>query len=190
MTLRRICTRLVLVGVLMALLPSDGWAGSTGKINGVVRDAEGGVLPGVNVVLTGTRQGATTDADGYYFILNVDPGSHVLAASLVGFTTERQQGVLVRADFTTKADFSLNEAAIELGEMVVVAERAAVEPDKTMRLYIVGAEDIQNVSAPGQTTCGGRRELVTARRADGTAALEATVDLGDHSLYEHHRGGE
>ena len=33
---------------------------------------------------------------------------------------------------------------------------------------------------PGQTTCGGRREFVTARRADGTAALEATVDLGEY----------
>ena len=39
---------------------------------------------------------------------------------------------------------------------------------------------IQNVCAPGQTTCGGRREFVTARRADGTAALEATVDLGEY----------
>lgn len=145
MTFRMICARLVLVGALVVLGHQSGWAGSTGKINGVVLDANGAALPGVNVVLTGTRQGATTDADGYFFILNVDPGSHVLEASLVGFTTERREEVRVQADFTTKADFSLTESAIELGEMVVIAERPAVEPDKTMSLYIVGTDDIQNV---------------------------------------------
>ena len=120
MTFRMICARLVLVGALVVLGHQSGWAGSTGKINGVVLDANGAALPGVNVVLTGTRQGATTDADGYFFILNVDPGSHVLEASLVGFTTERREEVRVQADFTTKADFSLTESAIELGEMVAI----------------------------------------------------------------------
>jgi len=173
----------------MTLLPTDGWAGSTGKINGVVKDAQGEALPGVNVILAGTRQGATTDAEGYFFILNIDPGSHDLEASLIGFNTERMTGVLVRADFTTKADFELKEAAIELGEIVVVAKRAAVEPDKTMSLYIVGAEDIQNVPLarspaeviellPGVSLDGNLRirGSHTASRTSGTNEIFVEID--------------
>ena len=48
------------------------WAGTTGKISGVITDAETGqVLPGVNVMAIGTTLGAATDRDGYFAILNV-----------------------------------------------------------------------------------------------------------------------
>ena len=39
----------------------------------------------------------------------------------------------------------LREAAVELGELVVIAERPAVEPDKTVSRYIVGVEQVEQV---------------------------------------------
>ena len=176
MTFRMIFTRLAMVGALVFGWASDGQAGSTGKINGVVTDINGTPLPGANIVLTGTRQGATSDADGYYFILSVDPGSHFLEASLVGYTTERREGIRVQADFTSKADFSLMEAAIELGEMVVIAERPAVEPDKTMSIYIVGADDIQNV--PLARTAAEVIELLPGVSLDGNMRIRGSHTAG------------
>ena len=49
--------------------------GQSGKISGRIIDAETNEpLPGANVRLEGTVQGASSDVDGYYFILNVPPG--------------------------------------------------------------------------------------------------------------------
>src|SRR5271169_433537 len=71
---------------LWIVFPSIVLSGTTGKISGKVIDAqtkEG--LFGVNVLITGTLLGASTDVDGNYFIINIPPGTYQLKASAVGF---------------------------------------------------------------------------------------------------------
>ena len=59
------------------LIPATAWA-QQGKIAGQVTDAgTGESLPGVNVAIEGTTQGAVTDAEGFYHILNVRPGTYL-----------------------------------------------------------------------------------------------------------------
>ena len=141
-----------------------GKAGTVGKVNGVVTDAAGQPLPGANVVIEGTRRGATTDNDGYYLILSVDPGRYELTASMVGYATAVKQNALVQADFTTRVDFTLEEAALEAAEMVVVAERPPVEPDRTSTRYVINLADIQAVPL----ALGDRRpDRAAARRLAG-----------------------
>lgn len=154
---------LFLVGVLVAFSPADVPAGTVGKLNGVVADASGAPLPGANVVIQGTRRGATTDAEGYFLILSVEPGRYKLEASMVGYTAATKQDVVVRADFTTTVDFNLVEAALQAEELVVIAERPPVEPDRTFSRYVVDAEDIENVPL--------------ARTLDEVIALQPGVSL-------------
>ncbi|WP_243663545.1 carboxypeptidase-like regulatory domain-containing protein [Rhodothermus marinus] len=72
------------IGLLLLLSALPLRAQTTGKIVGRVTDAQTGEpLPGVNVVILETQQGASTDADGYYVILNVRPGTYTLRASMV-----------------------------------------------------------------------------------------------------------
>ena len=72
--------------VILLLLPGAVAFGQTGKIAGQVTDAETNEpLPGVNVILEGTEQGAATDANGEYYIINVTPGTYSLSASMVGY---------------------------------------------------------------------------------------------------------
>lgn len=48
------------------------YAGTTGKIAGVVKDKETGEpLPGANVIIVGTTYGASANLDGEYVILNL-----------------------------------------------------------------------------------------------------------------------
>ena len=64
------------------------WAGVSGKIYGRVTDRDNGdPLPGVNVIVNGTSQGAATDADGEYFILNIRPGKYSVTVSMIGYQT-------------------------------------------------------------------------------------------------------
>ena len=55
-------------------------------VSGVVRDAEGGPLPGVSVYLSGTTRGAAADREGRYRLGAVEPGRYRLVASLLGYT--------------------------------------------------------------------------------------------------------
>lgn len=54
--------RMYLLCMLSLFAVSQAFAGTTGKVAGVIKDAQTGeVLPGANVVVIGTRLGATTD---------------------------------------------------------------------------------------------------------------------------------
>ncbi len=117
-------------------------AATTGKISGRVVDSKGEALPGANVTVEGTYRGATTDVDGYYVIVSVDPGTYELKASMVGYSMATKTDVRTNSDITTTVNFVLNEATLELGELTVVAERPLVEPDRTESRYVVTADDI------------------------------------------------
>ncbi|MCZ6633873.1 MAG: TonB-dependent receptor [bacterium] len=162
----------MLVGAMLAFWPGHGMAATTGKVTGSVRDASGEPLPGVNVLVKGTRRGGTTDGDGYFLILAVDPGAHEVEASLVGYRNETLQNVLVQVDLTTTVNFMLQEAALALGEMVVVAERPAVEPDKTVSRYIVGVEQIEQV--PLARSASEVIELQPGVSLDGAMRIRAS----------------
>ena len=138
----RKCLGFVLVVIFALGFVSLAEAATTGKITGRIVDKAGEALPGANVLVEGTTRGATTDEEGYYFILSVDPGSYTVKASMVGYTGETKSDVRVASDLTTTVDFSLNEAALELGELTVIAERPPVEADVTESRYVVTAEDI------------------------------------------------
>ena len=117
----------------------------TGKLAGVVTDQSGASLPGVNVSIEGTLQGAISDVEGYYVILNVRPGSYTVVASYVGFRTERREGVRVNIDLTTEIDFALSEETVGLDELVVVAERPVVQRDVSASVANITAEEIENI---------------------------------------------
>lgn len=136
---------------LLLLFASDVMAQS-GKISGSVQDANGGPLPGANVVIRGTTQGATTDADGYYAIINVTPGPVTLSASLVGYETVVMQNVVVIGAQTATVNFRLKESSLELSEMVVTAERPLVEMDKTTSKYTVTAEETERMLSSVRST--------------------------------------
>src|SRR5262245_51170116 len=79
----------------IVLLPALAHAQS---IAGIVRDASGGVLPGVTVeaaspVLIEKVRTAVTDDTGQYRIENLPPGNYSLTFTLPGFVTVKREGV-------------------------------------------------------------------------------------------------
>lgn len=119
--------------------------GGNGKIAGVVKDANGAVTPGANVVVEGTALGAASDAAGAYFILNVPPGTYRVRASGVGFTPQVVRDVRVGADQTVAVNFSLQPQSVGLAEVVVEAERPLVDKSQTSSRTRVTSEDFTNL---------------------------------------------
>ena len=133
--------RPALLLLLSALLGIHSYG--QGKIAGSVTDESGGEpLTGVNVVIEGTLQGAPTNEDGNYVILNVRPGSYTLVLSFIGFKTKFITDVVVSTGQTTRVDTELDEEVFEGEEIVVRAERPLVQKDLTASKKTVIAEEI------------------------------------------------
>ena len=133
---------LVLVHIL-ASVPANA---QSGKITGVVTDVAGEGMVGVNVLITGTTRGSSTDIDGRFFILNVEPGTYSLRASFIGFRAVTQSEVIVNINKTTTIDFILEEATAEGEELLVIAERPDVEVDQTATLEIIRPEEVEQIA--------------------------------------------
>ncbi len=122
-------------------------AGTTGKIAGRVIDKEAREgLTGANVVIAGTTMGAATDANGYFFILQVPPGTYSVKATMLGFEAVTFTNVKVTVDLTTKLDFKMASTVLQVTEgITVVAERPMIEKDVTSSLHRLSEEGIKNM---------------------------------------------
>jgi len=84
------------------------------KVSGTVKDTQGEVIPGVNVVVKGKNTGAATDFDGK-FSLNVNKGD-VLVFSAVGY-----KNVEKTVNDSTPMMVVMKESASQLDKVVVTA---------------------------------------------------------------------
>lgn len=123
------------------------WAGTTGKISGVITDSETGIaLPGVNVVVIGTNLGAATDRNGYFAILNVYPGTYDIRISMMGYKPVKIEGVNVSVDLTTNVNYQMESTVLDLGETVtVMAQNKLVRKDRTSTAAAIGSDEISNM---------------------------------------------
>ena len=130
--------------ILLMSLPVVSLAGITGKISGKVTDKDTGEpLPGANILLEGTTQGAASDELGRYLIINVPPGTYSLQVRMMGYTTATITDVRVYSDRTTKANCSLGMTVIEGEEVIIVAGREPIEFDRTSTASYVSQEEIE-----------------------------------------------
>jgi len=99
--LRKIRQATVIAGLSLLLIAFNiVLAQSTAQVSGTVRDQTGAVLPGVEVSLiqtsTGLNRNAVTDETGSYIIPNLPVGPYRLEASLPGFRTYVQSGIVLQ----------------------------------------------------------------------------------------------
>jgi outer membrane receptor protein involved in Fe transport len=131
------CLAALLCGIAAAL------AGTTGKIAGKITDAKSGEpLFGINVGVTGTKSGGSTNTDGEYFILNIPPGTYTLRASAIGYTPVTINDVKVMVDQTTRIPIVLSTEAVQFGDVLVTASRPIVQKDLTSTTASVSGDQI------------------------------------------------
>ena len=122
--LRSLVALLTLAIALPATLSAQSFSG---VVAGVVKDEQGGVLPGVSVQLigkTGSRD-TTTDMGGAYRFNAVDPGSYAVVINMSGFQAQRRDNIIVAVGRQATVDASLkvggqSETIDVLGEAPVV----------------------------------------------------------------------
>ncbi len=213
--------RAVLLLVISLLFASALFAGETGKIAGRVTDAANGQpLIGANVMiierwesgraisLSGSGiQGAVTDPNGEYFIINVKPGIYTVKFVYIGYQSVSKSQIHVSVDLTTKADIRLSSTVLESGETIdVVADRVQVQKDLTSSQVSFGADKIDvlpvrsvgelvNLQAGVVTDDGGNLHIRGGRTSeitymvDGVKVVDplsrsAGISIDDQSIQE------
>ncbi|SDK32043.1 Outer membrane receptor proteins, mostly Fe transport [Catalinimonas alkaloidigena] len=165
-----------LISLLFLVVLAPCSFAQTGKITGMVRDARTQEpLIGVAVVVNGTDQGGVTDVEGYYTLDNLTPKTYNVTAQYVGYRTLTKYDVVVTTGNTLTLNFDLEEAASELGEVVVEAspfQRRTETPNSIQSLstqeikaYPGGNNDIAKVvqSLPGVSGSVGFRNDIIIR---------------------------
>ena len=113
-------TFLAVSNALLLLLCAGIAQGQTGRISGIVTDSSQRFpVNGVTISIPGTGRGATTGDDGRYTISAVPPGTHTLEVRRLGYAPTRRAGVVVVADQTTTADFTVAATMLRLQETVI-----------------------------------------------------------------------
>jgi len=138
---RRACTILLVflsmqvsAGYSKTETPSGVEASQQKKITGTVRDNAGNPIPGATVLVKGTTNGTTTDANGNYTISNVSTGN-VLAVSFVGM-----KNMEFKVGSQTSIDAVLTDESIGLEEVVAVGYSTQRKATKTGSVATVKSE--------------------------------------------------
>src|SRR5207247_8384773 len=117
-----------------------------GSIDGIVKDASGAVLPGVNIEAKNTATGATlptvSDASGRFRFPSVQTGVYAVTASLAGFKPASIPDVLVALGQVKTLDFALSVAGV--AETVnVVAVSPVIDVKQSTRATNIRAEQVE-----------------------------------------------
>lgn len=185
----------ILVGLWTGLLISvlgcgSLWAQATAQISGSVRDQSGAVLPGVEVAVTQTNTGAVrmtiTNETGSYALPNLPIGPYRFEASLPGFRTFAQTGIVLQVN-----GGPVINAVLEVGQVAETVEVQAnaalvetrnsgvgqvVENQRILELPLNGRDVTQLITlAGGAVSVGG--ETVNARNAGSGSALQVAGGL-------------
>lgn len=154
---------------------------SQNTLKGVVLDGTNNQpLPGVNVLVTGTTNGTTTDFDGNFTLTNIKKGEKI-SFSYIGFTDE----TLIYENQKT-ITITLKEDQRELKDVVVIGYGTTTKKDATGSLQsittkdfnkgsIVSADQLLTGKAPGVriTNNGGQPDSAPNIRIRGGASLNA-----------------
>jgi len=106
----------ITVALLLVLAISSHSAAQTsnGSLTGAVRDSSGAVVPGAAITAQGSDATFqfTTELDGVFRFLNLEPGTYRLTASLSGFRADSRE-VIVSLGRNTNIDLRLEISSVD-----------------------------------------------------------------------------
>jgi hypothetical protein len=153
--------------LLLVFLPAAALAQAA--ITGVVKDASGGVLPGVTVeaaspVLIEKVRSVVSDDTGQYRIVNLRPGTYSVTFSLPGFSSVKREGIELTGTFVATINGELKVGALEetitvTGETPIVDVQSAKQQQTVSKDVLAAIPSSRNAAGiqsliPGMSNSG------------------------------------
>src|SRR5438046_1548547 len=146
--------------------------GRKGTIAGRVMDSSGGVLQGAQITVEPKGVNVVSDAQGQFFVNDLEPGSYTVTVTYVGFG-EFTQAVNVAAGQAVSLEAKLGPESQNL-EVLVTAERASGEAAAVNRertadnvVQVLHADVIRSLPNANMADALGRLPSVTIERDEG-----------------------
>ncbi len=145
----------------------------TGGISGKISDPQGAIVPNATVTVTntGTNKTETVNAteDGTFRVANLQPGTFAVEVTSTGFSTFKQENIVVEVGKTTSLDIPLS------------VQGATATVEVTAEAPVINTTDNSNSTNINQTSIN---ELpINGRRASNFALLApSTVPDGTFGL--------
>ena len=149
----------------MLLLATSSSLIAQSTISGNVKDQNGELVPGVNVILKGTTIGASSDFDGNYEIKNVENGTYTLIASSLGFDNFTKEVVVNSSNITV--NIVVIENAQSLYEIVVTG---VVNPKSKLESSVsISTINAKKIAQSSPRTTGEIFRNIPGVRAESSA---------------------
>lgn len=171
----------LVIGLITLAAPGAVWAQAVGgaQITGFVRDSSGGTLPGVDVTVTQTNTGVTrstvTSADGAFAFPNLPVGPYQLKATLQGFSTYVQDGIVLQVNSNPVVNVALQIGAIS-EQLTVTANASMVETRSTGIGQVIDNKNVVELPLNGRQAT----ELIFL---SGLATSAPAADLNTNKNY-------
>ncbi len=168
----------LVIALLVALLPKSGLT-QNATIRGFVYEQETGEpVLFTNVYLAKTSIGAPTDANGYFAITRIPPGTYMLMVTYVGFDTLKMPLTISGGDMISKKLY-LTKSSVSLAEVSVSAARQDKVRETQTSIIKITPKEISQIP-----TIGGTPDL-----AQYLQILPGVIFTGDQGGQLYIRGG-
>src|SRR5216117_2508585 len=119
--MKRVIVAMFVGCFIIGVTCADVWAQATAQISGTAKDQSGAVLPGVEIratqAETGVARTTVTNETGSYVLPNLPIGPYKLEASLPGFRTYAQTGIVLQVNSSPAVN-----VVLEVGQVFETVE--------------------------------------------------------------------
>jgi hypothetical protein len=121
-------------------------------LSGVIKDASGGVLPGVTVEATSPAlieraRTAITDGNGQYQIVDLRPGAYTLTFTLSGFSVTRRENIEVTGSGVIAINVEMRVGTVS-ETITVTGETPIVDVQSTRRQAVLDGDVLNSLPMP------------------------------------------
>jgi len=131
-----------------------------------------------NVIFTGTNYGVTTDANGYYSLTKIAPGTYTISISSIEYKEFKESITLNPGKIVTK-NFMVERSVIQLGNAEVSAEKQESKTQVRISVESISPKEIKKLP-----TIGGIPDI-----AQYLQVLPGVTFTGDQGGQLYIRGG-
>jgi carboxypeptidase family protein len=155
------CARRALpILLVLVLVPSAAFAQAA--ITGVVKDASGGVLPGVTVeaaspALIEKVRSVVSDDTGQFRIVDLRPGTYSVTFTLSGFSTVKREGIELTGSFVATVNGEMKVGALE--ETITVTGETPIVDVQSAKVQQTVSKDILS-AIPSSKNAAGIQSLI------------------------------
>src|SRR5438874_4859394 len=190
----------LIVSVAIVVVGLPAIVSAQASIAGQVKDATGGVLPGVTVeasspALIEKVRSVVTAGTGQYRIELLHPGTYTVTFALPGFSTVKREGVQLTGTFTATIDTELRVGALQ-ETLTVTGEAPIVDVQSANKQRVIDRELIDKLPAgrspfaqmaliPGVTVGAANQDVGGATQLSGAITMQVHGSTGSsQSLME------